>query len=94
MKKIIAMLALSLFAATAAFAAEGKVVSVADGAAVVDMGSDAKFKSGAKVKLNGKTGKVIAVDGAKLTIQAPNAADLKAGDSVKVDKAVAALQGC
>lgn len=94
MKKIIAMLALSLFAATAAFAAEGKVVSVADGAAVVDMGADAKFKSGAKVKLNGKAGKVTAVDGSKVTIQAPNAAELKAGDAVKVDKAAAALQGC
>ena len=94
MKKIIAICALSLFAATAAFAAEGKVVSIADGAAVVDMGADAKFKAGAKVKLNGKAGKVTAVDGSKLTIQAPNAADLKAGDSVKVDKAAAALQGC
>jgi len=94
MKKIISVLALSLFAATAAFAAEGKVVSVADGQAVVEMGTDAKFKAGAKVKLNGKAGKVTAVDGAKLTIQAPNAADLKAGDAVKVDKAAAALQGC
>ncbi|MDD2500039.1 MAG: hypothetical protein PHN92_04370 [Geobacter sp.] len=94
MKKIIAICALSLFAATAAFAAEGKVVSSADGQAVVEMGADAKFKAGAKVKLNGKAGKVTAVDGSKLTIQAPNAADLKAGDSVKVDKAAAALQGC
>ncbi len=94
MKKIISVLALSIFAATAAFAAEGKVVSVADGAAVVDMGADAKFKSGAKVKLNGKAGKVTAVDGSKLTVKAPNASDLKAGDTVKVDKASAALQGC
>lgn len=94
MKKIISFVAIALFAATAAFAAEGKVVSVADGAAVVEMGADAKFKSGAKVKLNGKAGKVTAVDGNKLTIQAPNAGDLKAGDSVKVDKAAAALQGC
>lgn len=94
MKKIITMLALSLFAATAAFAAEGKVVSTADGQAVVDMGAAATFKAGAKVKLNGKTGQVTAVDGGKLTIKAPNAAELKAGDTVKVDKAAAALQGC
>jgi hypothetical protein len=94
MKKIIILLALSIFTATAAFAAEGKVVSVADGAAVVDLGADAKFKSGAKVKLNGKAGKVTAVDGTKVTVKAPNAADLKAGDTVKVDKAAAALQGC
>jgi len=92
MKKLISMLVLSLFAATAAFAAEGKVVSVADGEAVVEMGADAKFKKGAPVKLNGKTGKVTAVDGTKLTIKASNAGDLKAGDTVKVDKA--AMQGC
>ncbi|ACD94895.1 hypothetical protein [Trichlorobacter lovleyi] len=93
MKKILVMLTLSLFAATAAFAAEGKVVSVADGQAVVEMGADAKFKKGAGVKLNGKAGKVTAVDGTKLTIKASNAADLKAGDTVKVDK-MASMQGC
>jgi len=93
MKKIIIMLALSLFAATAAFAAEGKVVSVADGAVVVEMGADAKLKKGAGVKLNGKTGKVTAVDGTKVTIKAKIADELKAGDKVKVDKA-ASMQGC
>lgn len=93
MKKIIIILALSLFAATAAFAAEGKVVSVADGAAVVEMGADAKLKKGAGVKLNGKTGKVTAVDGTKVTIKAKIADELKAGDKVKVDKA-ASMQGC
>lgn len=92
MKKIIIMLVLSLFAATSAFAAEGKVVSVADGQAVIEMGADAKFKKGASVKLNGKTGKVTAADGTKLTIKSSNAADLKAGEAVKVDKA--AMQGC
>lgn len=93
MKKIIVMLTLSLFATTAAFAAEGKVVSVADGQAVVDMGADAKLKKGAGVKLNGKSGKVTAVEGHKLTIKSSCAADLKAGDTVKVDKAVS-MQGC
>ena len=93
MKKIIIMLALSLFAATAAFAAEGKVVSVADGAAVVEMGADAKLKKGAGVKLNGKAGKVTAVDGTKITIKAKVADELKAGDTVRVDKA-ASMQGC
>ncbi len=94
MKKLIILLVLSLFAATAAFAAEGTVVSVADGHAVVAMGAGATFKQGAKVKLNGKTGQVTAVDGGNLTIKAPNAGDLKAGDRVKVDKAAVALQGC
>jgi hypothetical protein len=93
MKKIIIMLALSLFAATAAFAAEGKVVSVADGAAVVEMGADAKLKKGAGVKLNGKAGKVTAVDGTTVTIKTKIADELKAGDTVKVDKA-ASMQGC
>lgn len=94
MKKIITLLAISLFAATAAFAAEGKVVSVADGAAVVDLGADAKFKKGAKVRLNGKAAKVTEVDGNNFTIEAPNAGDLKAGDTVDVKRAAAALQGC
>ncbi len=94
MKKIITLFALSLFAATAAFAAEGKVVSVADGAAVVDLGADAKFKKGAKVTLNGKAAKITEVDGGNFTIQAPNAGDLKAGDTVDVKRAAAAMQGC
>ncbi|MDD2310169.1 MAG: hypothetical protein PHH91_11360 [Desulfuromonadaceae bacterium] len=94
MKKIITMLALSLFAATAAFAAEGKVISVADGQAVLEMGTDAKLKKGAGVKLNGKSGKVISVDGTKITIKAKIASELKAGDTVKVDKAAASMQGC
>lgn len=93
MKKIIIVLALSMFAATAAFAAEGKVISVADGQAVVEMGADNKLKKGSGVKLNGKNGKVTAAEGNKLTIKSGAAADLKAGDTVKVDKA-AAMQGC
>lgn len=93
MKKIITMLALSLFVATAAFAAEGKVISVADGQAVLEMGTDANLKKGSGVKLNGKAGKVISVDGTKITIKSGSAASLKAGDTVKVDKA-AAMQGC
>jgi len=93
MKKIITMLALSVFVATAAFAVEGKVISVADGQAVIEMGTDAKLKKGAPVKLNGKAGKVISVDGTKITIKASSAADLKAGDSAQVVKA-AAMQGC
>jgi len=94
MKKIILMLALSLFAATAAFAAEGKVVSVADGAAVVDMGADNQLKKGNSVKLNGKSGKVTAAEGNTITVKSSCAADLKAGDTVKVDKAAAVMQGC
>lgn len=93
MKRFLSVLALAFLTAAAAHAADGKVVSVADGAAVVDMGADAKLKQGAKVKLNGKAGTVTAVDGTRLTIKAPNVAELKAGDTVKVDKA-AALQGC
>ncbi len=93
MKKIISMLALSLFAATAAFAAEGKVLLVADGQAMLEMGSDMKLKKGASVKLNGKTGKITAVEGTKLTIKSSNAGDVKVGDTVKVDK-VASMQGC
>ncbi len=93
MKRILTGLAVALLTTAAAYADDGKVVSVADGKVVVDMGGPAKFKAGAKVKLNGKVGTVTAVEGDKLTIKAPNAAELAAGGSVKVDKA-AALQGC
>lgn len=93
MNRILVGLAAALLATTAAYADEGKVVSVVDGKVVVDMGGPAKYKAGSKVKLNGKVGTVTAVDGDKLTVKAPNAADLAAGGSVKVDKAPA-LQGC
>lgn len=93
MKKFLSALAFAFLAATSAHAADGKVVAVADGAAVVEVAGDAKFQSGAKVKLNGRSGTVTAVEGAKVTIKAPNAAALKAGDAVKVEKAPA-LQGC
>lgn len=94
MKKIFATVAMVVLGASTVFAAEGKVVSVSDGIAVVDMGSAPQFKAGAKVKLNGKAGKVTVVDGTKLSVQAPNTSDFKAGDTVKLDKAAAALQGC
>ena len=94
MRSLVSVLMLAFLTATAAHAADGKVVSVAEGAAVVEMGADAKFRKGAKVKLNGKAATVTAVEGTRLTIKAPNAAELKAGDSVSVDKAAAALQGC
>ena len=94
MKKLLVALLLVVLGSSAAFAAEGKIVAVTDGTAVVDMGSTPGFKAGSKVKLNGKAGKVTAVDGNKLSIQAPNVGDMKAGDTVKVDKAAAALQGC
>ena len=73
MRRFLSLLTLAFLTATAAHAADGKVVSVAEGAAVVDMGADAKIKQGAKVKLNGKAGTVTAVDGTRLTIKAPNA---------------------
>lgn len=94
MKKMILILALSVFAATAAFAAEGKVKSVADGSVVVELAGDASLKKGGGVKLNGKAGKVTAIEGNVVTIKSKVAADLKAGDAVKVDKASASMQGC
>lgn len=94
MKKIIIVLALSMFAATAAFADTGKVVSVADGKAVVDMGADNKLKKGSGIKIDGKNGKVLAVEGNNLTLKVRGGtAHLKAGDTVDVKKA-AIMQGC
>ncbi len=93
MKRLISLLALAFFVAGAAHAADGKVVSVAEGVAVVDVGADTDFKAGAKVRINGKNGTVTAVEGSKVTIKSSSADALKAGDTVKVTKAKA-LQGC
>ncbi len=93
MKKIILMLALSIFVSTAAFAFEGKVISVNDGEAVIELSTDAKLRKGRNVKLNGKVGQVTSVDGTKVTIKASDARDLKPGDTVKVDK-MPSMQGC
>lgn len=93
MKKIILFLALSLFAASAAIAAEGKVKSVSDDKVVVEMSDTAKLKKGASVKINGKAGKITTMDGTTITIKANKPSELKAGEAVKVDK-VNDMQGC
>ena len=93
MKKIALFLALTLFAATAVFAAEGKVKSVSDDKITVEMSDTAKLKKGGSVKINGKAGKITAIDGNTITIKSSKSSDLKAGESVKVDK-VSEMQGC
>ena len=93
MKKIALFLALSMVAATAAFAAEGKVKSVSDDKITVEMSDTAKLKKGSSVKVNGKAGKITAMDGKTITIKSGKASELKAGESVKVDK-VNDMQGC
>jgi len=93
MKKVALFLALALFAATAAFAAEGKVKSVSDDKITVEMSDIAKLKKGGSVKINGKAGKITAMDGNTITIKSSKSSDLKVGESVKVDK-VSDMQGC
>ena len=93
MKKIALFLALSLFAATAAIAAEGKVKSVNDDKITVEMSDTAKLKKGVSVKINGKTGKITSMDGTTITIKASKPSELKVGESVKVDK-TNDMQGC
>lgn len=93
MKKTALFLALSLFAATVAIAAEGKVTSVNDDKITVEMSDTAKLKKGASVKINGKAGKVTSMDGTTITIKANRPSELKAGEAVKVDK-VTSMQGC
>ena len=93
MKKIVLFLALAIFAATSAFAAEGKVKSVNDDKIVVEMSDAAKLKKGGSVKVNGKMGKITAKDGSTITIKSGKASEFKAGESVKVDK-VNDMQGC
>ena len=93
MKKTALFLALTLFAATAAFAAEGKVKSVSDDKIIVEMSDTAKLKKGGSVKINGKAGKITAMEGKTITIKSKKAAELKVGENVKVDK-VSEMQGC
>lgn len=93
MKKIVLFLALTLFTATAAFAAEGKVKSVSDDKITVEISDTAKLKKGVNVKVNGKAGKITALDGNTITIKANKPSELKAGEAVKVDK-VNDMQGC
>lgn len=93
MKKTALFLALTLFAASTTFAAEGKVKSVDDGKVVVEMSDTAKLKKGGSVKINGASGKITTVDGNTITIKPKKASVLKAGESVKVDK-VNDMQGC
>lgn len=93
MKKITLFLALSLFAATAACAAEGKVKSVSDDNITVEMSDAAKLKKGASVKINGKTGKITSRDGSTITIKPGKPTGLKSGEIVVVDK-VNDMQGC
>ena len=93
MKKTALFLALTLFAASAAFAAEGKIKSIIDDKVTVEMSDTAKMKKGGSVKINGKAGKITAMDGNTITVKSGKAAELKAGETVKVDK-VNDMQGC
>lgn len=93
MKKIVLFLAISLFAATAVIAAEGKVKSVNDDKISIEMSDTAKLKKGANVKVNGKSGRITAIDGSTITIKANKPSELKSGETVKVDK-VNDMQGC
>lgn len=93
MKKTALFLVLSLFAAVAAFAAEGKVKSVNDDKITVEMPDTAKLKKGVSVKINGKAGKITSMDGTTLTIKTNKPSELKAGETVKVDK-LSDMQGC
>lgn len=93
MKKIALFLAMALFTATAAFAADGKVKSVSDDKITVEMSDTAKLKKGVNVKINGKAGKITSMDGKTITVKTNKPSELKAGESVKVDK-VNNIQGC
>ena len=93
MKKIVLFLAVALFAASAAFAAEGKVKSVSDDKITVEMSDVAKLKKGGSVKINGKAGKITSLEGTTIIIKSGKAPEFKAGEAVKVDKAND-MQGC
>jgi predicted secreted protein len=98
-KRFLVALAVVALGATLALAApmKGKVTS-SDGKKVVQIelvGEKAAWlKKGASVKFQGGVGRVVEIKDAVLTINSKNAAKLKAGDAIELDKGPADLAGC
>lgn len=97
-KRFLAVLAVLALGATLALAApiKGKVTSIDGKKVQIELvGEKAPWlKKGASVKFQGGVGRVVEIKDAVLTINSKNAAKLKAGDAIELDKGPADLAGC
>jgi preprotein translocase subunit YajC len=98
MKRVLAVLAALVLGATLALAApmKGKVTAVAEKKVTIELAGEKApwLKKGASVKFQGGVGRVVEIKDAVLTINTKNAAKLKAGDAIELDKGPADLAGC
>jgi hypothetical protein len=98
MKRVLAVLAVLVLGATLALAApmKGKVTSVDGKKVTIELvGEKAPWlKKGAPVKFQGGVGRVVEIKDAVVTMNSKNAAKLKAGDAIELDKGPDDLSGC
>jgi hypothetical protein len=96
-KRVMAATAAFVFAAALAFAAPvtAKITSIEGKKVVLTLAGKADWvKKGGTVKWKAGTGRILEVKESTVTINTKNAADLKVGDEISVEKGPAALSGC
>jgi hypothetical protein len=97
-KRFVAALAVVVFAASVASAAPvAAKVSAIEGKKVTVTVTGEKatwMKKGAPVKWKGGVGRIVEIKDATLTVNSKNAASLKVGDELALDKGPADLSGC
>jgi hypothetical protein len=97
-KRFLAALAVVVLGAAVALAApvKGKVTAIDGKKVQVELvGEKATWiKKGAPVKFKGGVGRISEIKDAVLTMNSKNAAKLKVGDEIELDKGPADLAGC
>jgi predicted secreted protein len=97
-KRVLAVLAVVVLGSTLALAApmKGKVTAIDRKKVQSELVGEkaAWLKKGAPVKFQGGVGRVSELKDAVLTMTSKNAAKLKVGDAIELDKGPADLAGC
>jgi hypothetical protein len=97
-KRLLASLGVVVLGAALALAApvKGKVTSIDGKKVQIELvGEKATWmKKGAPVKFKGGVGRISEIKDAVLTMNSKNAAKLKVGDAIELDKGPADLSGC
>ena len=98
MKRFLVALAVVVLGAAVALAApmKGKVTAIEGKKVQIELSGEkaAWLKKGAPVKFQGGVGRVVELKDQALTINSKNAAKLKVGDAIEIDKGPADLTGC
>jgi preprotein translocase subunit YajC len=98
MKRVLAVLAVLVLGASLALAApmKGKITAIDQKKVTIELvGEKAPWlKKGASVKFPGGVGRVVEIKDAVLTVNTKDAAKLKKGDAIELDKGPADLAGC